>query len=209
MAGPSVRAGRVSQGGVGRRVPRSLMVARVQLHHSARVKASTVRGAENTECRFSLIRRSHSISFTRAQGIPKYKTGFGRGKGWESWDRLVEGGGGGGGGGVTGVCTSVALHNPIFSLLPLCCCCFSVPAVRDPSVPALALLYPCGRGPRRGRHPRVRRSGGGGPGAGGPAPAGLRGEDGGLGKVPCAHRREPHFVGHHTAAPPGGFSLLF
>jgi len=31
-----------------------------------------------------LIRRSHSISFTRAQGIPKYKIGFGRGKGWES-----------------------------------------------------------------------------------------------------------------------------
>ncbi len=30
---------------------------------------------------FFLIRRSHSISFTRAQGIPKYKTGLGRGKG--------------------------------------------------------------------------------------------------------------------------------
>jgi hypothetical protein len=43
---------------------------------------------------FSLIHRSHSISFTRAQGIPKYKIGFGRGKGWESWERLVEGGGG-------------------------------------------------------------------------------------------------------------------
>jgi hypothetical protein len=27
---------------------------------------------------FSLIQRSHSISFTRAQGIPKYKIGFGR-----------------------------------------------------------------------------------------------------------------------------------
>ncbi len=34
---------------------------------------------------FFLIRRSHSISFTRAQGTPKYKIGFGRGKGWESW----------------------------------------------------------------------------------------------------------------------------
>ncbi len=29
---------------------------------------------------FSLIHRSHSVSFTRAQGIPKYKIGFGRGK---------------------------------------------------------------------------------------------------------------------------------
>jgi hypothetical protein len=29
-----------------------------------------------------LVHRSHSISFTRAQGIPKYKIGFGRGKGW-------------------------------------------------------------------------------------------------------------------------------
>jgi hypothetical protein len=37
---------------------------------------------------FSLIRRSHSISFTRAQGIPKYKIGFGRGKGWESWGAI-------------------------------------------------------------------------------------------------------------------------
>jgi hypothetical protein len=34
---------------------------------------------------FFHIRRSHSISFTRAQGIPKYKIGFGRGKGWESF----------------------------------------------------------------------------------------------------------------------------
>jgi hypothetical protein len=33
---------------------------------------------------FFLIRRSHSISFTRARGIPKYKIGFGRGKGWDS-----------------------------------------------------------------------------------------------------------------------------
>ena len=31
---------------------------------------------------FFLIHRSHSISFTRAQGIPKYNIGFGRGKGW-------------------------------------------------------------------------------------------------------------------------------
>jgi hypothetical protein len=29
---------------------------------------------------FFLIHRSHSISFTRAQGIPKYKIGFGREK---------------------------------------------------------------------------------------------------------------------------------
>ena len=37
-------------------------------------------------CSFSffLIRRSHSISFARAQGIPKYIIGFGRGKGWDS-----------------------------------------------------------------------------------------------------------------------------
>jgi hypothetical protein len=37
---------------------------------------------------FSLIHRSHSISFARAQGIPKYKIGFGRGKGWESWGKI-------------------------------------------------------------------------------------------------------------------------
>ena len=29
---------------------------------------------------FFLIHRSHSISFTRAQGIPRYKIGFGREK---------------------------------------------------------------------------------------------------------------------------------
>jgi hypothetical protein len=40
---------------------------------------------------FFLVRRSHSIIFTRAQGIPKYKIGFGRGRGWESWEGLVEG----------------------------------------------------------------------------------------------------------------------
>ena len=40
---------------------------------------------------FFLVRRSHSIIFTRAQGIPKYKIGFGRGRVWESWDGLVEG----------------------------------------------------------------------------------------------------------------------
>ena len=34
------------------------------------------------------IHRSHSLSFTRAQGIPKYKIGFGRGRGWESWGKF-------------------------------------------------------------------------------------------------------------------------
>jgi hypothetical protein len=37
---------------------------------------------------FSLIHRCHSISFTRAQGIPKYKIGFGRGERWESWGQI-------------------------------------------------------------------------------------------------------------------------
>jgi hypothetical protein len=37
---------------------------------------------------FFPMHRSHSISFTRAQGIPKYKIGFGRGKGWESWGSI-------------------------------------------------------------------------------------------------------------------------
>ncbi len=44
---------------------------------------------------FFLIHWSHSISFTRAQGIPKYKGGFGRGKGWESWGKMPVTGGGG------------------------------------------------------------------------------------------------------------------
>jgi hypothetical protein len=30
----------------------------------------------------------HPISFTGAQGVPKYKIGYGRGKGWESWGRV-------------------------------------------------------------------------------------------------------------------------
>ncbi len=37
---------------------------------------------------FFLIHRFHSISFTRAQGIPEHKIGFGRGKGWESWGEI-------------------------------------------------------------------------------------------------------------------------
>ena len=37
---------------------------------------------------FSHVRRSHSISFTRAQGIPKCKTGVGRGKGWERCGKI-------------------------------------------------------------------------------------------------------------------------
>jgi hypothetical protein len=42
-----------------------------------------------------LKRRSHSISFARAQGIPKYKIGFERGKGWEGWGKMPVTGGGG------------------------------------------------------------------------------------------------------------------
>jgi hypothetical protein len=42
---------------------------------------------------FFLIHRLHSISFTRAQGIPKYKIGFGRGKDGRVGERLVEWGG--------------------------------------------------------------------------------------------------------------------
>ncbi len=41
-----------------------------------------------------LKHRFHSISFTRAQGIPKYKIGFGRDKDGRVGERLVEGGGG-------------------------------------------------------------------------------------------------------------------
>jgi hypothetical protein len=56
---------------------------------------------------FFRIHRSHSISFTRAQGIPKYKIGFGRekdGRVCVGVSRVVVvgggvGGGGGGGGG--------------------------------------------------------------------------------------------------------------
>ena len=43
---------------------------------------------------FFLIHRSHSIKFTRAQGIPKYNIGFGRGKDGRVGERLVDGGGG-------------------------------------------------------------------------------------------------------------------
>jgi hypothetical protein len=41
-----------------------------------------------------LVHRFHSISFTRAQGIPRYKIGFGREKDGKVGERLVEGGGG-------------------------------------------------------------------------------------------------------------------
>ena len=41
---------------------------------------------------FILIHRFHSISFTRAQGIPKYKIGFGREKDGRVGERLGEGG---------------------------------------------------------------------------------------------------------------------
>jgi hypothetical protein len=53
----------------------------------ARVPAlmyALVSGALASGAFFFLIHRSHSISFTRAQGIPKYKVGFGRG------ERMVE-----------------------------------------------------------------------------------------------------------------------
>jgi hypothetical protein len=43
---------------------------------------------------FFLIHRSHSISFTRAQGIPRYNIGIGREKDGRVGERLVEGGGG-------------------------------------------------------------------------------------------------------------------
>ncbi len=37
---------------------------------------------------FPPLRSSHSTCFTRGQGIPKYKIGFARGKGWESWGKI-------------------------------------------------------------------------------------------------------------------------
>ena len=40
---------------------------------------------------FFLTHRFHSISFTRAQGIPKYKIGFGKEKDGRVGERLVEG----------------------------------------------------------------------------------------------------------------------
>jgi hypothetical protein len=48
-------------------------------------------GCISTQGGFFLIHRSHSISFTRAQGIPKHKIGFARGKGGRVGERLVEG----------------------------------------------------------------------------------------------------------------------
>jgi hypothetical protein len=39
---------------------------------------------------FFLIHRSHSISFTRAQGIPKYKIRFGREKDGKVGERIAD-----------------------------------------------------------------------------------------------------------------------
>ena len=55
---------------------------------------TTGRGTGQFFSSFFLIHMSHSISFTRAQGIPKYKIGFGREKDGKVGERLVEGGGG-------------------------------------------------------------------------------------------------------------------
>ena len=46
---------------------------------------------------FFLVRRSHSMSFIRAQGVPKYKIGLGRGKDGRVGEIWLNGGGGGGG----------------------------------------------------------------------------------------------------------------
>ncbi len=54
----------------------------------ALVEDSKKIGACAAGATFSLTHRSHSISFTRAQGIPKYKIGFGEGEGWESWGEI-------------------------------------------------------------------------------------------------------------------------
>jgi hypothetical protein len=67
-------------------------VVRELLALGATLDLSTVRAAL-----FFLIHRFHSISVTRAQGIPKYKIGFGRGKDGRVGERLVEGAQGGGG----------------------------------------------------------------------------------------------------------------
>ena len=48
--------------------------------HLAGAVVGTVAGYVSVCVFFFLIHRSHSISFTRAQGIPKYKIGFGRGE---------------------------------------------------------------------------------------------------------------------------------
>jgi hypothetical protein len=64
-------------------------------YHSARVRVFTCSSLFRCvppppSSFFSLIHRSHSISFTRAQGIPKYKIGFGREKDGKVGERLVE-----------------------------------------------------------------------------------------------------------------------
>ncbi len=61
-------------------------------------RTTTVGGAYS----FFLIHRFHSISFTRAQAIPKYKIGFGREKDGRVGESLVEGGGGHGAPGCDG-----------------------------------------------------------------------------------------------------------
>jgi hypothetical protein len=52
------------------------------------LRSCTCRFTSTACALFSLLRRSHAISFTRAHVVPKCKIGLGRGKGWESWGKI-------------------------------------------------------------------------------------------------------------------------
>jgi hypothetical protein len=54
------------------------------------LQSGAVYVAVKPDTSFFLIHGFHSISFTRAQGIPKYKIGFGREKDGRVGERLVE-----------------------------------------------------------------------------------------------------------------------
>ncbi len=71
---------------------------RVLLHKSTgcpKVQDRALQERTHDMVGFPLIRRSHSISFTRAQSIHKYKIGLGGEKDWRVGEGLVDGGGGG------------------------------------------------------------------------------------------------------------------
>jgi hypothetical protein len=124
-----------------------------------------------------LVHRFHSISFTRAQGIPKHKIGFGREKDGRVGERLVEGGGGHGAFALT-PCVLLMLaadraltthpHHPPTQPVPLSPCSATQGAVGIHQRPVRHYPY---------------------------LPVRAHGSDGPLGGLQPAHRLHPHASG--------------
>ncbi len=118
--------------------------------HACVCMVACVRSCACVPVFFCVIHWFHSISFTRAQGIPKYKIGVGKEKDGRVGERLVEGGGGHGardGGWISVcacarvcVCGCAAIHSMVYMSPPVAAMAFSRSITQEAGLAVAAAL---------------------------------------------------------------------